>query len=238
MAIEQPTRVLLITGASSGIGAAIARQALATGYRVALAARSITSLTVLTKELGGPERVLALPCDVSQWADQQAMVAAVLAHFGQLDVVVANAAVLKGSFSFFKEAATPDEWREMVLTNVYGAALTARVVLPELVKRKGHLVFTGSIVGREALPGELYSATKLAVDGLAESIRKELIGTGVRITVVRPGRVATPFGNPDELPDMPLLKADDVAQAVLYATGQPPQLDISEIVLRPTGQTI
>lgn len=231
-------KVFLITGVSSGIGSAVARQAVAEGYRVAMAARSEKTIQALVEQLGGPKYALALKCDVSQWQDQQAMVEAVLQHFGRLDAVLVNAAVLKGAFSFFKEEATPDEWREMVLTNVYGAALTARAVLPELVKTRGHLLFTGSVVGKEALAGELYSATKLAVDGLGEAIRKEVIGTGVRVGVIRPGRVATALGNPTELPDMPLLSADDVAQAILYAVSQPPHIDISELVIRPSGQTM
>lgn len=227
-------RVFLITGVSSGIGSATARLAAKAGYRVVLAARSSETINALAYELGG----LAVSCDVSQWQDQQKLVAVALEHFGRLDIVLANAAVLKGSFSFYKDAATPDEWREMVLTNLYGAALTARAVLPELVKNKGHLLFTGSVVGRETLAGELYSATKLAVDGLGEAIRKEVVGTGVRVTVVRPGRVATNLGNPTELPTMPMLSAEDVAQAILYAATQPPHIDINELVIRPTGQTM
>lgn len=238
MPLSGEGKVFLIAGASSGIGGAVARQAANTGFRVVLAARSVEIINKLATELGGSEKALAVRCDTTSWQAQQVMVETTLQQFGRLDVVLSNAAILKGSCSFFKEEATPDEWREMVLTNVYGNALTARAVLPELIKTRGHLLFTGSVVGRVALPGELYSATKLAVDGLGEAIRKELIGTGVRVTVVQPGRVATKFGNPDELPNMPMLSTDDVAQAILYAALQPSHIDVNEIIIRPTGQTM
>ena len=116
--------VLLITGASSGIGAAAARLAARAGYRVALAARSEHKLAKLVGELGGPERALAVRCDVKEYAEQQAMVQRVLEHFGQLDAVYANAGIpgSEGGFS----GADPDVWREMLLTNVYGVGLTLR----------------------------------------------------------------------------------------------------------------
>lgn len=116
--------VLLITGASSGIGAATARLAAANGYRVALAARSQARLAELVDELGGSERALALRCDVQSIEDQQAMVARTLAHFGQLDAVYANAGIpgSEGGFS----GADPEAWKAMLLTNVYGVALTLR----------------------------------------------------------------------------------------------------------------
>ncbi len=114
--------VLLITGASSGIGAATARLASQAGYRIALAARSEHKLTQLVNELGGPDRALAIRCDVKEYAEQQAMVQQVFDHFGRLDAVYANAG-MSGSEGGFS-GADPEVWREMLLTNVYGLGLT------------------------------------------------------------------------------------------------------------------
>ncbi len=232
-------KVFLITGASAGIGAAVARQAVQAGYRVVLAARSLASLEALQTELGGPERVLAVRCDVAQWADQQALIAAIRSQFGRLDVALANAGVVKGASSFYKGEPTPDEWREMIMTNVYGTALTVRAALPELIQTQGHLLVTGSVLGRFFVPGTgwLYGATKWAVTGMVESIRQELRGTGVRVSHLMPGRVATQFaGEVAPNHDDPTVQPDDVARAVLYAVAQPPHVAISEIIIRPTGQ--
>lgn len=235
--------VFLITGASSGIGAATARLAASAGYRLALAARDVEKLGALAEELGGPSRAIAIRCDVTDWEAQRAMIAQTIAQFGRLDVAFANAGFIKGALSFWRGAETPEDWRDMILANVYGVAATARLTLPELVKTRGHLILTGSVAGRVALPGELYSATKWAITGMGEGIRKEMGGTGVRVTVIEPGRVATAFwtdpaGADDSQPKPPQLSPDDVAQAALYAVRQPPHVDINEITLRPVGQDI
>ena len=162
-------RVFLITGASTGIGAATARQACAAGYRLVLAARSIDKLEALAAELGGPQRAIAVKCDVTEWDQQQAMVAAADKSFGQLDVVYANAGF--GAARGF-QSETPEHWKSMVLTNVYGAALTIRASLDSLREAKGHLLLTGSVAGRRALPGSLYSCTKWAVTAMGESARQ------------------------------------------------------------------
>jgi NADP-dependent 3-hydroxy acid dehydrogenase YdfG len=151
--------VFLITGASSGIGAATARRAAEAGYRVALGARSLDKLEALAAELGGDERALARSCDVVEWRDQQALVAATLERFGRIDVAFANAG-FGAKRGFLEES--PEQWKSMVLTNVYGAALTIRATLPALKESKGHLLLTGSVAGRRALSGSLYSATKWA----------------------------------------------------------------------------
>ena len=222
--------VFLITGASSGIGAATARAAAQAGYRLALAARSVDRLEGLATELGGDERAIAVRCDVTEWSDQEAMVARVLAHFGRLDVAFANAGFgAKRGFA----SETPEFWREMVLTNVYGAALTIRATIAPLREAQGHLLLTGSVAGRRALPGSLYSATKWAVTAMGEGARQELNGTGVRVTLIEPGAVDTPF-----FQNQPktALQADDVARAVMYAVSQPPEVDVNEILIRATSQ--
>jgi NADP-dependent 3-hydroxy acid dehydrogenase YdfG len=222
--------VFLITGASSGIGAATARQAAAAGYRLVLAARSADRLAELAAELGGEERAIAVTCDVTESDQQEALVERALHSFGRLDVAFANAG-FGAARGFLKES--PEQWRSMVLTNVYGAALTIRATMPALKESRGHLLLTGSVAGRRALPGSLYSATKWAVTGMGESARQELNGTGVRVTVIEPGMVDTPFF---DNPVSNALTADDVARAVMFAVSQPAHVDINEILVRPTAQ--
>jgi NADP-dependent 3-hydroxy acid dehydrogenase YdfG len=223
--------VFLITGASSGIGAATARHAVESGYRVVLGARSIDRLESLAGELGGAERAHAVRCDVNEWDDQQGLVSAALEAFGRIDVAFANAGF--GAARGFLES-TPEHWHSMVLTNVYGCALTIRATLPALRQSAGHLVLTGSVAGRRALPGSLYSCTKWAVTAMGEAARQELNGTAVRVTVVEPGMVATPFF--DTVPTSGALEAEDVARAVLWAVSQPSHVDVNELLIRPTQQ--
>ena len=227
-----PSKTWLITGASSGIGAATARQVVQAGHRVALIARDTERLLNVVQDLD-PQQVLCLGADVSDWSELNVAVAATVKHFGGLDVAFANAGLLSGATSMVT-GETPDAWREMVLTNVLGTAFTARLCLPELIKTRGHLLLTGSVLGRVAVAGELYSATKWAVTGLAEVIRRELIGSGVRVTLLEPGRVATGFSDAD--PNAaPHLHPGDVARAVLYATSQPANVDVNELLIRPVG---
>jgi NADP-dependent 3-hydroxy acid dehydrogenase YdfG len=222
--------VFLITGASSGIGAATARAAGADGYRLVLAARSTDRLNELATELGGRDRALAVRCDVTEWTDQESMVATALEQFGRIDVAFANAG-FGGARGFLKES--PEYWRSMVLTNVYGAALTIRATLPALTDAHGHLLLTGSVAGRRALPGSLYSATKFSVTAMGEAARLELNGTGVRVTVIEPGMVDTPFF---DSPVSDALKPEDVARAIMFAVSQPPHVDVNELLVRPTAQ--
>ncbi len=225
-----PDPVFLITGASSGIGSATARRAAEAGYRVVLAARSRERLNELARELGGSERALALECDVTEWDQQQAMVQETLARFGRVDVAFANAG-FGGARSFLAES--PEQWRSMVLTNVYGAALTIRATLPALKECRGHLLLTGSVAGRRALPGSLYSATKFAVTAMGEAARQELNGTGVRVTLIEPGMTDTAFFS---RPPSDALDPDDIARAVMFAVSQPPHVDVNELLVRPTAQ--
>ena len=227
-----PDPVFLITGASSGIGAATARRATQAGYRVVLAARSPDKLEALAAELGGPERALAVACDVTEWDQQQAMVRAALDAFGRLDVVFANAGF--GARRGFLEE-SPEFWKSMVLTNVYGAALTIRASIEQLRAARGHLLLTGSVAGRVALPGSLYSCTKWAVTAMAQAARQELDdSSGVRVTLIEPGMVATPFFENDV--SAWALPADAVADAVMYAVSRPNTVDVSDIMVRPILQ--
>ena len=223
-------RVFLITGASSGIGAATARHARREGWRVVLAARSTERLRDLAQELGGDQHALAVRCDVTEWEDQQRMVEQALAAFGRIDVAFANAG-FGGPRGFLKD--TPEHWKEMVLTNVYGAALTLRACIPALTETRGHLMLTSSVAGRRVLPGSMYSCTKHAVTAMGEAARQDLHGTGVRVTLIEPGMVDTPFfeNRPTDA-----LQDDDIARAVIYAASQPPHVNVNEILIRPTEQ--
>jgi NADP-dependent 3-hydroxy acid dehydrogenase YdfG len=225
-------RVMLITGASSGIGAATARHAVAAGWKVVLAARSEDKLAALADELG-EDNALARRCDVTDFADQESLVAATLERFGHFDVAFANAG-FGAARGFLKE--DPEQWRSMVLTNVLGAAYTIRAVLPHLKERNsGHVLLTSSVAGRRSLPGSLYSATKFAVTGMGESLRQELrqAESKVRVTLVEPGMVATPFF---DNPVSGVLEADDIARIVMFVLDQPEHVDINEILVRPTSQ--
>ena len=223
-------RVLLITGASTGIGAETARQAVERGWRVALGARSEDKLEELAGELG-EDKALAHRCDVTEWSDQEAFVAATLERFGGLHAVFANAGF--GAKRGFLEE-TPEQWRSMVLTNVLGVAYSIRAALPHFKEQNaGHFVITSSVAGRRALPGSLYSSTKHAVTAMGEALRQEVAETQIKMTLIEPGMVDTPFF------DNPVsggLKAEDIARSVLYALDEPAHVDVNEILIRPTAQ--
>jgi NADP-dependent 3-hydroxy acid dehydrogenase YdfG len=227
-------RVLLITGASTGIGAATAKAAADAGWSVVLSARSEDKLRALAAELG-EERALAVPCDVTDWDAQQQLVSATLERFGRIDGAFANAGF--GAKRGFLEE-DPDHWREMVLTNVLGPALTIRAVLPHFLENdRGHFLITSSVAGRRALPGSLYSATKHAATAMGEALRAELRqmhdNTTVRVTLIEPGMVDTPFfeNKPERA-----LEPEDIAAAVMFALDQSPRADVNEILIRPVAQ--
>jgi NADP-dependent 3-hydroxy acid dehydrogenase YdfG len=223
-------KVFLITGASTGIGAATARRATQSGYRVVLSARSEDKLTALARELGGDDRALAVPADVGVWEDNEKLAKAAIDRFGGIDVVFANAG-FGAQRSFLGD--TPEHWRAMVLTNVLGVAYTIRATLESVRERQGHMILTSSAAGRRAIQGSVYSATKHAVTAMGESLRQELNGTGARVTLIEPGMVDTPFfDNPGE----GRLEADDVAEIVMFAVSRPPHVDVNEILVRPTAQ--
>ncbi len=223
-------KVFLITGASSGIGAATARSAAKRGYRTVLAARRAEILNELCEELGGPTRSLAVRCDVTQWEDQQEMIGQAIDRFGRIDVVLANAGVYYSGGGFAD--GNPERWKDMILTNVYGAGLTIRASLAALKISKGHILLLGSAAGRRPIPGSMYSATKWAVTGMNYNLREELRGTGVRVTNIQPGVTNTEiFGG--EIRDN-AMEREDVAEAILFAVEQHPRVDMHEILMYPT----
>ena len=167
---------------------------------------------------------------MTEWADQQSAVTVALEHYGRIDAAWANAG-FGAARSFLGDSV--EHWRDMVLTNVYGAALTIRAALPALKESKGHILLTSSVAGRRALPGSFYSVTKHAVTAMAEALRQDVNDTGIRVTSIEPGMVDTPFF--DNRPTG-ALEADDIARAVLYALSQPPHVDVNEMLIRPTAQ--
>jgi len=252
--------VALVTGASSGIGQAIAEALVRRGAHVALGARRVERLQALMERLaseaaqartddaaaqaGAYGETLAVQCDVRNPEDVQALVAAALARWGQLDILVANAGL--GNRAPLVEG-DPERWKTMLDTNVYGLALTLKYGAPPLIERKrGHVIVMSSVAGRVVtLGGAVYCATKAAASTIAEGLRMELAPQGVRVTCIEPGVVISEFQavalyTPDIVANMlkggtPLYPAD-IARTVISALEQPPSVDLGEIVIRGTHQ--
>jgi len=241
-------KVAIVTGASSGIGTATAQALGAEGAAVVLAARRVDRLTELEGEMRAKGfRVLAVPTDVTDRDEVEAMVAVTLETFGQVDILVNNAGVMPLSPI---EECRVDDWIHMVDVNVKGVLFGVGAVLPHMLEREsGHIVNVGSVAGRRALPmGSVYSATKFAVRALTAGMQLELSATrGIRVTDVQPGMVATELT--EHIPDRELrdafaertagwrpLEAEDVAGAVIYAVTAPDRVNVNEILIRPTDQ--
>ncbi|MCB0829509.1 MAG: SDR family oxidoreductase [Solirubrobacterales bacterium] len=230
-------KVLLITGASSGIGRATAR--LMSGERrLVLAGRRVEPLEELSAELGGPDHALVVGCDVGEWDQVETMTSAALEAFGRIDEVFANAG-FGATRGFLEES--PEHWKSMVLTNVLGAALTIRSTLPHLLERgTGHYLITSSIAGRRVLPGSLYSASKFAATAIGEALRQELRnsedGRKIKVTLIEPGMVDTDFF--ENRPGDSALSDEDIARTIEFALDQPPGVDINEILVRPITQSL
>jgi NADP-dependent 3-hydroxy acid dehydrogenase YdfG len=221
--------VMIITGATGGIGSATAQRAAEFGYRVVLAGRSEEKLAALADELG--DKATAVSCDVTSWDDQQRLVATALERFGRVDVFFANAG-FGGARSFLGDSV--EHWKAMVDTNIYGAALSIRASLAHFTEQNsGHIVLTGSVAGRRNVYGSLYSVTKWAVAAMSENLRQELADTDIKVTLIEPGAVDTPFF--EETPENHL-EVDDIARAVMFAMTQPPHVDVNEILVRPIHQ--
>ena len=224
--------VALITGGGSGIGAAVARQLLDAGHRVAVTGRGEQRLRAFAAELGDPEGLLTIVGNTAEYTDVQAAVDSTLKAFGRLDTVVANA-----GFATHDTVADgdPTGWAEMVLTNVLGPALLIRASVDALKETRGRIVLVGSVAGFVNTPGNLYGATKWAVTGLAENTRRQVTDFGIGVTLVAPGRVETPFWD-GSLPPGHLLTAGQIADSVVWAIRQPAGVDVNTIVGRPLGQ--
>ncbi|KAA9379740.1 SDR family oxidoreductase [Microbispora cellulosiformans] len=226
--------VALITGGGSGIGAATARRLLDRGHHVSVTGRDKGRLRRFAESIADPGRLLTIPADASDYDAVLSAVETTVKEFGRLDTAVANA-----GFATHDTLADGDPagWREMVLTNVLGPALLIRAALPALKRSKGRIVLVGSVAGFVNTPGNIYGATKWAVTGLAENTRRMVTADGVGVTLIAPGRVETPFWDGlGALPEGNLLTADQIADAIVWAVGQPAGVDVNTVVVRPIGQ--
>lgn len=221
------TKVLLITGASSGIGKATARKAVSAGLNVILTARRKALLDELVAELG-EDKAIGVAADVTDIDQLARVVDAGLDKFGQLDVAFANAGI--GASAAGTEEGDPDEWKKMVDTNINALLYTAKLTLPHLRKTQGHFIMTGSAAGRITLKGSVYGATKWFVHGFSNNLAEEMKEWQGRCTTIAPGMVNTPFFD-EAKPDK--LDPDDVADAVLHAIQANPRNCVREIFLMP-----
>jgi NADP-dependent 3-hydroxy acid dehydrogenase YdfG len=236
--------VTLITGGSTGIGAATARLLLDAGHQVVVTARRADRLAAFAAATGAGDKLLALPGDAGEEADVRGWVARTVEQFGRLDHVVANA-----GYSTHDTLADgdPARWRDMLLANVLGPMLLIHASLPALTAAAGdpghtpRIVLVGSVAGVKNTPGNVYSVTKWAVTALAENARLLVTGQGVGVTLVAPGRVDTPFWEErggTAAVGGPTMVADDIARTIAWALAQPPGVDINTLVVRPVGQAI
>lgn len=236
-------RVLLITGGSSGIGAATARRAVAAGFRVSLIARSAERLNRIASECESG-RVLPIVCDVRSLEQQEAAVAATLDAFGGIDATYANAGLAGPPGDFLTHP--PELWRDILDVTLFGAALTIRACLPALEKAEnGHLLICGSSAGRTYGHPSLYAAAKWGLTSLGYGLQAKLAPRGVRVTLIEPGVTETSLFESagtslGEIQDLSGIKCplhpDDVARAVLFSLDQPPHVAINEILIRPSTQ--
>jgi NADP-dependent 3-hydroxy acid dehydrogenase YdfG len=246
MATDLSNQVIAVTGASSGIGEAIALACAQSGASVALAARRFDRIEQLAKRIvadGG--RAIAVQTDVGEEDQANDFVRRAHGELGRLDVLVNNAgAMLLGPI----ENAPTEEWRRMIDANVFGVLYCTHAALPLMKEQgSGHIVNISSVAGRVARAGSgVYNLTKFGIGAFSESLRQEAVPLGVRVTVIEPGAVATelPMHNrPEVLTEMAKrfqgvtpLAAQDIANAVLYAIGQPPNVAVGELLVRPAGQ--
>jgi NADP-dependent 3-hydroxy acid dehydrogenase YdfG len=246
MTFDISSQVVAITGASSGIGEATALACARAGAAVALAARRAERIDALARQIveqGG--RAIAVPTDVGEEAQAQAFIARAHEELGRLDVLVNNAGVmLLGPI----ENAPTDEWREMIHANVFGVLYCTHAALPLMhAQGSGHVVNISSVAGRIARAGSgVYNLTKIGVGAFSESLRQEAVPLGVRVTLIEPGAVSTELAGHNRpevreqiakrFGDITILEAEDIANAILYAIGQPPHVSVNEVLIRPSGQ--
>lgn len=221
------SKVLLITGASSGIGEATARKAAKEGLKLILTARRKDKLDALVEEFGS-DNAIGVAADAGNYDELEQAVKQGVDKFGQLDAVFANAGT--GVSTPGTEEGDVEEWKQMVDVNINGLLYTAKLTLPHLRKTTGHFLMTGSAAGRITLKGSVYGATKWFVHGFAQNLAEEMKEWNGRCTTIAPGMVNTPFFD-EPKPDK--LDPDDVADAVLYAINANPRNCVREVFLMP-----
>jgi NADP-dependent 3-hydroxy acid dehydrogenase YdfG len=236
-------KVVLVTGASSGIGQATALALSKAGAKVAVGARRADRLKLLAED--APGEILVLDLDVTDQQSIRDAVAATVEHFGALDALVNNAGIMLSGMILNADTA---EWSRMVETNLLGSMYAVHAALPHLLESKGTVVQVSSTSGRIAsAAGAAYSATKFGITGFIESLRQEVTTQGVRVVVVEPGFVSTELASHITDPaiqamakqmaeSMRTLQPEDIANAVVYALGQPDHVSVNQLLIRPTDQ--
>jgi NADP-dependent 3-hydroxy acid dehydrogenase YdfG len=242
-------KAVAITGASSGIGEATALAYAERGAAVALAARRADRIEALARRIeddGG--RAVALPADVGDERQARAFIEHAYEHLGRLDILVNNAGVmLLGPV----EGADTEQWRQMVHVNVFGVLYCTHAAMPVMrAQGGGHIVNVSSVAGRRAALGSaVYNLTKFGITGFSEGLRQEALHAGIRVTVVEPGFVETELqehnaGNEAVMAAVEkareqigqVLRAEDIADAIVHSTDQPEHVNVSEVLVVPTRQ--
>jgi NADP-dependent 3-hydroxy acid dehydrogenase YdfG len=246
MTIDLSSQVVAVTGASSGIGEATALACAEAGAAVALAARRSERIDALAERIvGAGGRAIAVQTDVGVEQQAREFLQRTHAELGRLDVLVNNAGVmLLGPIA----DAPTEEWRTMIHANVFGVLYCTHAALALMVAQgAGHIVNVSSVAGRFARAGSgVYNLTKFGVSAFSESLRQETASLGIRVTLIEPGAVATELSghNRPEIreqiakifADVTPLRAEDIADAVLYAIGSPANVSVNEVLVRPSGQ--
>jgi NADP-dependent 3-hydroxy acid dehydrogenase YdfG len=245
MAANIEGKVVVITGASSGLGESTARFLAANGAKVVLGARRKDRIDALVKEInanGGS--ALGFKTDVTKRGDVDALVKGAMDKHGRIDVIVNNSGIMSISPM---SAVKVEEWDRMIDVNIKGLLYGVAAVLPIMQKQKqGHIINIASVVGFKVFApgGSVYSATKFAVRALTEGLRVETRADNIRCTIISPGAVATELteGNSEEAREgmrelyKIAIPAESIARAIAYAIEQPAQVEIDEVVIRPTAQ--
>lgn len=224
-------KTAIVTGASDGIGAAIAKELASEGANVVLAARRAEKLIELVNEIeaaGGT--ALAVPANVASKEEVEQLVKQTAERFGHVDILVNNAGQMLSSQVVKGEV---DDWENMIDVNVKGVLYGINAVLPAMLARsEGHLINIASVSGHEVTKmSTVYSATKFAVKAISQGLEKELARTGVRVTNISPGMVDTRLSQ--TYTERQKLAAEDIAKAVVYAVTQPDYVNVNEITVRP-----
>ena len=235
-------KVIIITGASSGIGAATARALAPLGCKLTLAARSAARLAALAAEVG--DAALVVPTDITQADDVKNMVARTVEHFGRVDVLFANAGIyIPGEVA----EGDPDAWANLMNVNVDGVLRSVHAVLPHMMAQKaGDILVTSSISGLIDIQWEpVYSASKHAIQGFVHTLRRQVLAHNIRVMAIAPGYVANElWGYYDaasieaKVAEKLALRSEDVAAAVLFMLTQPPNVTIRDLVMLPQAQDL
>lgn len=235
-------KVVIITGASSGIGAATARALARLDCKLVLAARSADRLQALAAELG--ENALAAPTDLTLGSDVTRLVERTLERFGRVDVLFANAGIyIPGPVA----EGDPDAWAQLMEVNVTGVMRCVHAVLPQmLAQRSGDILVTSSISGFVDIAWEpVYSASKHAVQSFVHTLRRQTAPSGIRVGSIAPGMVANElwgFTTAEEIEQQiekhAALRSEDVAEAVVFMLTQPPHVTIRDLVMLPQNQDL